>query len=80
MNKEETKTEKLYKEWCGEDRHLNDCHPVHDSSEVIEFAEYYHAAQSLKGEGEKEITDEQLRDMANERGYKLNNATDGYDD
>ena len=38
----ETKAEKLYEEWCGNNRHENDCHPVHDSSEVIEFAEYYY--------------------------------------
>lgn len=31
----------IYKEWCGTDKHINDCHPVHDSSETIEFAEYY---------------------------------------
>lgn len=38
----ETKIEQMYEEWCGESRHINDCHPVHDSSETIEFAEYYH--------------------------------------
>ena len=37
-----TRCEDLYEEWCGEDRHVNDCHPVHDSSEAIEFAEYDH--------------------------------------
>lgn len=37
-----TKVQELYEEWCGEDRHANDCHPVHDSSETIEFAEYYY--------------------------------------
>lgn len=52
-----TEAEKLYKEWCGEDRHLNDCHPVHDSSEVIEFAEYCLKAQSLKGEEPKYMKD-----------------------
>lgn len=36
----------IYKEWCGEDMHVNDCHPVHDSTETIEFAEYY--AEQLK--------------------------------
>lgn len=30
-----------YKEWCGDSHNVNDCHPVHDSSETIEFAEYY---------------------------------------
>lgn len=39
-----TKVQELYEEWCGEDRHVNDCHPVHDSSETIEFAEYYYNA------------------------------------
>jgi len=34
--------DEIYKDWCGTDRHTNDCHPVHDSSETIEFAEYYH--------------------------------------
>jgi len=28
------------------DHNSNDCHPVHDSSETIEFAEYYHKAMS----------------------------------
>lgn len=37
-----TKAEELYEEWSGKDRHVNDCHPVHDSTETIEFAEYYH--------------------------------------
>ena len=31
-----------YKEWCGKHHTTNDCHPVHDSSETIEFAEWYH--------------------------------------
>ena len=31
-----------YEDWCGENRNFNDCRPVHDSSEAIEFAEYYH--------------------------------------
>jgi hypothetical protein len=39
-----TKVEELYEEWSGEDRHVNDCHPVHDSSQTIEFAEYYYNA------------------------------------
>ena len=43
MNEQQT-TEELYEEWCGENRHINDCHPVHDSSETIEFAEYFHKA------------------------------------
>lgn len=37
----------VYKEWCGSDVHTNDCHPVHDSSEAIEFAEEW-AAEIVK--------------------------------
>lgn len=44
MNKKyvtlETKVCILYEEWCGECRHINACHPVHDSAETIEFALY----------------------------------------
>ena len=34
--------ELIYTEWCGENRHVNDCKPVHDSTETIEFAKYYY--------------------------------------
>ena len=32
-----------YKDWCGEHHTVNSAHPVHDSSECCDFAEYYHA-------------------------------------
>ena len=34
--------DELYKEWCGESHITNSCHPVHDSAEACDFAEYYH--------------------------------------
>ena len=32
--------QELYEKWSGENIHINDCHPVHDSTGTIEFAEY----------------------------------------
>jgi len=32
--------EELYKEWSGEDYFFNSCREVHDSAEMIAFAEY----------------------------------------
>ena len=43
------KIENLYEEWCGESKHVNDCKPIHDSSEAIDFAEYYHKAIKIDG-------------------------------
>lgn len=34
--------DEIYKDWCGESQIDNSCHPVHDSAEAIDFAEYYH--------------------------------------
>jgi hypothetical protein len=34
--------DEIYKEWSGVDHTVNSCHPVHDSAECQEFAEYYH--------------------------------------
>ena len=31
-----------YKDWYGESHTANSCHPVHDSAEAIDFAEFYH--------------------------------------
>lgn len=63
-----TKVQELYEEWCGEDRHVNDCHPVHDSSETIEFAEYYYNAMK---ELEKEI--QNIKDHAFGGEVQINN-------
>ena len=30
-----------YKDWCGVKHTVNSCHPVHDSAECCDFAEYY---------------------------------------
>ena len=30
-----------YKDWCGESHTVNSCHPVHDSAELEDFAQYY---------------------------------------
>lgn len=30
-----------YKDWFGEHHTVNSCHPVHDSAEACDFAEYY---------------------------------------
>jgi hypothetical protein len=30
-----------YKDWSGVHHTINSCHPVHDSSEACDFAEYY---------------------------------------
>jgi len=59
----ETTTEKLYEEWCGTDRHINDCHPVHDSSETIEFAEYYHQKMIKKTNSDILITQDNSCEM-----------------
>jgi len=34
--------DEIYKDWCGEHHTVNSCHPVHDSAEACDFAEYYH--------------------------------------
>jgi len=34
-----------YKEWCGTDRLVNSNKETHDSTECIEFAEYWHKKQ-----------------------------------
>lgn len=34
--------EEAYKEWCGTDRLVNSNKEIHDSTECIEFAEYWH--------------------------------------
>jgi len=34
--------DEIYKEWCGEHHTTNSGHPVHDSAEVQDFAEFYH--------------------------------------
>ena len=34
--------DEYYKDWCGEKHTTNSCHPVHDSAECTDFAEYYH--------------------------------------
>ena len=31
-----------YKDWCGESHTVNSCHPVHDSAEAEDFAQFYH--------------------------------------
>lgn len=33
--------DKIYKQWCGASRIENSCKQVHDSTEMIEFTEYY---------------------------------------
>lgn len=33
--------DEYYKDWCGESHLINSGHPVHDSSEAIDFAEFY---------------------------------------
>jgi hypothetical protein len=38
--------DEYYKEWCGEHHTVNSCHPVHDSAEACDFAEYYHKEKS----------------------------------
>lgn len=32
--------DEYYKDWCGKHHTENSCHPVHDSSECTDFAEY----------------------------------------
>jgi hypothetical protein len=34
--------DEIYKDWCGESHLINSGHPVHDSAEACDFAEYYH--------------------------------------
>ena len=34
--------DEIYKDWCGVHHTVNSCHPVHDSAEACDFAEYYH--------------------------------------
>ena len=34
--------DEIYKDWCGESHIANSCHPVHDSAEAQDFAQYYH--------------------------------------
>jgi hypothetical protein len=33
--------DKHYKDWCGEHHTVNSCHPVHDSADACDFAEYF---------------------------------------
>jgi len=34
--------DEIYKNWCGESHTTNSAHPVHDSSEAQDFAQYYY--------------------------------------
>lgn len=34
--------DEIYKDWCGEHHTTNSSHPVHDSSEACDFADYYY--------------------------------------
>ena len=46
----------IYKEWCGKSHNENDCHSVHDSTEVIEFAEYYWSCnKAVKASRQREL-------------------------
>ena len=38
-----------YKDWCGKHHTVNSCHPVHDSAEACDFAEYYHKEKLDEG-------------------------------
>lgn len=38
--------DEIYKEWSGVHHTVNSCHPVHDSEEACDFAEFY-AKQAL---------------------------------
>jgi hypothetical protein len=40
--------DEIYKDWCGESHLTNSCHPVHDSAEACDFAEYYHNEMQKK--------------------------------
>jgi len=42
--------DEIYKEWCGEHHTTNSCHPVHDSAEACDFAEYYHEVMTEANE------------------------------
>jgi len=37
--------DEIYKEWSGVHHTVNSCHPVHDSAEACDFAEYYYKAR-----------------------------------
>ena len=39
--------DEIYKEWCGSDRLENSVKLTHDSTECIEFAEYYYKEMQL---------------------------------
>ena len=34
--------DEIYKDWSGVHHTVNSCHPVHDSAECCDFAEYYY--------------------------------------
>ncbi len=40
--------DEIYKEWSGKHHTENSCHPVHDSAEAMDFAQYYHNEQIEK--------------------------------
>lgn len=60
------KIKKMYEEWCGEDRHVNDCHPVHDSSDAIEFAEYCNTQIEQENE-ELKLSLKRIKQIVEER-------------
>lgn len=47
--------DEIYKDWCGEHHTTNSCHPVHDSAEACDFAEYYHKVIMEANEAENKI-------------------------
>ncbi len=40
--------DEIYKEWSGKHHTENSCHPVHDSAEAMDFAQYYHNEQKME--------------------------------
>ena len=57
--------DEIYKEWRGESHLSNSAHPVHDSAEAQDFAEYYHKCMLEKLNG---------KDLAGEKSGCIGNA------
>lgn len=65
--------EEAYEEWCGENKHINDCHPVHDSTETIEFAESFAKGRAVEFAIYEAGYDESIEESVGDRYDKFIN-------
>jgi len=77
--------DEIYKDWCGKSHIENSCHPVHDSAEAQDFAQYYHN-EMLQANGDdlknRQLTIPDVSGMlpANEDVYRFLKVMNKLDD